>query len=109
VLNEENKSSIYSFLVDLGFFHRGMTNYYRATMSHMMPSYYDESLVARCILMSFQNCADLLEFFVLLSWYDAFHRSTMASAYFFSFWAFFDDFLTLASLMSDFSPLGLFA
>jgi hypothetical protein len=32
----------------------------------------------------------------------------MTFAYFFFVWAFFDDFPTLASLMSDFSPLGLF-
>jgi hypothetical protein len=42
-LKDENMSSIYSFLVDLGFFYRGAINYHRAMVSHMIPSYYDES------------------------------------------------------------------
>jgi hypothetical protein len=79
---------------------RCLTCYHRSTMCF---------IVVRCIMISFQNCAYLLEIYVLELWYDAFHRSTTASAYFFIFWAFFDDFLTLACLMSDFSPLGHFA
>jgi hypothetical protein len=47
------------------------------------------SIVGRWLQIFFQNCVDLLDFYVLATWDDAPHRGTMAYTYFFIFFTLF--------------------
>jgi hypothetical protein len=77
VFNEVKKDSIYS---EFGLGLHAPSWYDKISSCHDVSQ---DFIVVWCILIHYQNIADLHQFYILVSWYDIIHRATMTSTYFF--------------------------